>query len=93
MDPTTVKTLETQTVSSIETLYFNSLNDTNTRKLHIIQEKHAGIEEIKQDFRTWYGGFTACAKLLGTNTSQLPMLESLLQTVTKTFPDKAKIAA
>lgn len=87
MDPT--KALEVQSVSEA---YFMSLND-RTNKLHIIESKNAEPEEISTDVRVWYAGFTACAKLLGINTQQLPILESLLGVITKNFPDKARIAA
>ena len=86
-------TLEGQTTQTISETYFASLNDRITNKLHLIQEKNVPNNEIQADARLWYAGFSACAKLLGTNTSQLPMVDSVLQTITKNFPEKAKIAA
>lgn len=83
------KTMDTHVISDA---YFGSLND-RTNKLHIVESRQASLEEIRTDVRLWYAGFSAYAKLTGTNATQLPALESVMAIITKTFPDKATTLA
>ena len=92
MDPT--RTLEGLTTQIVADLYFTSLNDKNM-KVHIVTEKHAPASEIEADVKLWYGGFLSCAKLLspGVQGGNLPTLQAIQQLVTRTFTERAQIAA
>jgi hypothetical protein len=90
MDPTTAKTLQAQTVQTLSDAYFNSINDGNRTKLHLVESRQAGTEEIAQDVKTWFSGVLSLATMLGYDTNQLPHIEALLPTITKQFPEKAK---
>jgi hypothetical protein len=90
MDPRT--TLEGTTVQAIATTYFNSLNTTN-KKMHLVESKQAGREEIEADIKAWMAGFYSCATLLNVTPTNLPPLESVTGLIVKQFPEKANLAA
>ncbi len=86
----TSKTMDTHVISEA---YFDSLLNPTTRSLHLVENKNASVEEIRIDTKAWYSGFQACAKLLGANPGNLPVIESVTALITKSFPEKTKTLA
>jgi hypothetical protein len=84
--------MQPHTAQTIATLYFNSIHDHPN--LHLVQRKDASEEEIHRDVGIWYAGFSSCAGVVAGNTNPaLPPLGIVQTEITKSFADRAKVAA
>ena len=83
--------MQPHTAQSIANLYFNSIHDHPN--LHMVRRKDASTDEINQDVGVWYAGFSSCAGLIVGQTPALPPLGTVQMEITKSFADRAKIAA
>jgi hypothetical protein len=83
--------MQPHTAQSIATLYFNSIHDQPN--LHLVRRKDASEEEIHRDVGVWYAGFSSCAGLVGGGNAGLPPLGTVQTEITKSFAEKARIAA
>jgi hypothetical protein len=102
MGPTA--TVAELTKEKIGDLYFRSLEDTLTRKNHVLLRLDGGggiktgtapheptsPNDVRADFTSWYGGILALAQMIDPGTT-LPQTQTMVDYVTKNF-DRAKAA-
>ncbi|MGD0958120.1 MAG: hypothetical protein ABR953_15010 [Candidatus Acidiferrales bacterium] len=93
MTPKTAFNLAGATREECCNLYLQSLGNPETRRMHpLIPTGTITVEDLKIDFKTWYGGVLALARAIDPDVgSPLPKYGELEQVISKsTFVDQVR---